>query len=103
MVVHKRGGPEVVEHAWVGMPVSVGDVIETGPETEVAIGFIIGGRVGINRNATVRIAAERSVEDAEFDGTKFLMRKGGMWEKTAKLKEPLEIQYSGGVMGGLKG
>jgi hypothetical protein len=51
----------------------------------------------------VRIAAERSVEDAEFDGTKFLMRKGGMWEKTAKLKEPLEIQYSGGVMGGLKG
>jgi hypothetical protein len=51
----------------------------------------------------VRIATERSVVDAEFDGTRVLMRKWGMWEKTAKMKEPLEIRYSGGVMGGLKG
>jgi hypothetical protein len=83
----------------VGMEVCVGDQIRTDPETVAAIEFVIGGRVGINRASSVIIDTERSVKDGTVDWQRIIMRKLGMWAKTAKLKEPLEIQTNGGVMG----
>jgi hypothetical protein len=82
----------------IDMIVKLGDVIWTSPEWALAIEFIIGGRVGINPGAKVKIASERSVVDVAHHG-RILMRKGGMWAKGSRLNEPLEIQTNGGVMG----
>jgi hypothetical protein len=99
MVVHKRGGREIAEHAWVDMPVFLHDVFKTGYGITMAIDFIIGGRVGINHDSTVRVVTERSVEDAAFDLKRTILRKGGIFNKTEKLKQIEFIQTNGGVMG----
>jgi hypothetical protein len=103
VVVHNRGGFQFAEPAWLGMPIFLGDKLRTSSNYQVAIEFIIGGRVGINVDSAVRVATERSVEDVDVSVMRLIMRKGGMWDKTERMKEPIEIQTNGGVMGGLKG
>ena len=98
-VVHNRGGFQFAEPAWMGMPVWIGDGLITGQNTVAAVEFVIGGRVGINKDSWVKVATERSVADAHVDLKKIILRKAGMWAKMAKLKEPLEIQTNGGVLG----
>ena len=46
-----------------------------------------------------RIVSERSVADDHVEIKKIIRRLPGMWAKMAKLKEPLEIQTNGGVLG----
>ena len=75
------------------------DKFKTNATTVAALEFIIGGRVGINKDSEIEIVTERSVADAKVNVKRIILRKGGMWAKTAKLKEPLEIQTNGGVMG----
>lgn len=79
--------------------VEIGDVIRTAPDTVMALEFLIGGRVGINTGSCIRIITERSVADDETVFSRIVMRKGGIWTKASRLKEPLEIQTNGGVMG----
>jgi hypothetical protein len=81
--VHHRGGFEFIDPGWLGMPVWIGDQIITNNNTLVAIEFIIGGRVGINKDSWVKIVSERSVADATIDLKKIVLRKAGMWSKTA--------------------
>ena len=88
-----------MDPGWLGMPVWIGDQIITDKNTVLAIEFIIGGRVGINIDSWVTIVSERSVADSTISVKKIILRKAGMFAKMARLKEPLEIQTNGGVIG----
>jgi hypothetical protein len=77
----------------------MGDIVRTAPNTVMALEFAIGGDVGINRIAAVKVIGERNVEDTEFNLKRVILRQGGMWTKLGKLKEPIEIQTNGGVTG----
>ena len=97
--VHHRGGFQFIDPGWEGMPVWIGDQIITDKNTGVVIEFVIGGRVGINRDAWVTIVSERSVADTTIDLKKIILRQAGALYKMYRLKEPMEIQTNGGVMG----
>jgi len=92
-----------ITQAGVGTPVYLGDVIVTNPNTQATLEFTIGGRVGLNSDASVSVATERSVDNYNQPLSKTLqtmvMGLWNMFPATAKQMEPKEIQTSGGVMG----
>ena len=73
----------------------------TDSATIAALEFLIGGRVGINRDTTIEIVNERSVADSNLPVKRVILKNGSLWVKAdAKtLKQPIEIQTNGGVMG----
>ena len=68
----------------------------------MTIEFIIGGRVGINTNTAVEMINERAVA-VRLNNVKAikkaLVKNVGLWVKADILREPLEIETNGGVMG----
>lgn len=85
----------------------VGDVLETDKNTVVALEFLIGGRVGINKSSQVKIVSDRNVSGSQT-APRVKIESGSMWAQTARQKanenqgqvyRPLEIQTNGGVMG----
>ena len=99
VVLRKVDGADHLAGAYEGMPLKIGDVLKTGPDCAMAIAFVIGGRVGINRASTVEVVTERSVTDHSQTIMKILLRQGGIWAKVATQTKPLLIQTNGGVMG----
>ena len=73
------------------------DRIRTDAFTVAAFEFAIGGRVGVNKNSEVVVTSERGSDEPGRPRVK--LTKGQMWAKCQKLKEPLEIETGGGVMG----
>ncbi|MBT9584218.1 FecR domain-containing protein [bacterium] len=73
----------------------------TDKNTIAALEFLIGGRVGINKDTDIEIVNERSVADGKTDVKRIILKNGSLWVKAdAKaLKQPIEIQTNGGVMG----
>lgn len=73
----------------------------TDANTVATLEFLIGGRVGINKNTEVEVVNERSVADGKTPVKRFVLKNGAMLIKAdAKtLKQPIEIQTNGGVMG----
>jgi YVTN family beta-propeller protein len=97
-------GVAAFHRATVGSPIFQGDLIATDPNAKAVVEFVIGGRVGINTNATVVVAGERSVADVGPKKPIVVTLLLGVWGiATMTAPEPLEIQTNGGVMGGLKG
>ena len=82
----------------VGEELRLHDKIRTQGNSRAAIEFVIGGRAGMHPESELRIASERSVGD-EKTAKRITVTKGGIWMKCDKLKEPMEIQTNGGVMG----
>jgi hypothetical protein len=73
------------------------DKIRTDAHTVMAVELDLGGRVGVRESSRVEILGDRSVHG---EGTgRSRLTKGGMWAKCGQMKESLEIQTSGGVMG----
>jgi hypothetical protein len=72
----------------------------TDGNTVAALEFLIGGRVGINKNTDIEIVDARSVSDGK-PVKRVVLKNGGLWVKAdaKQLKQPLEIQTNGGVMG----
>jgi len=62
LLVRHKGGNQFVPLSR-GSPVYLGDELQTGHNTVVAIEFIIGGQVGINSDTQVTVNSERSVQD----------------------------------------
>lgn len=84
----------------LNMSLCVGDRIRTGPDTLMAVEFYIGGRAGIGRGAEVHIINERNIAAYKPGFFKVLLQTGKLILVDAKqLKQPLEIQTNGGVMG----
>lgn len=77
------------------------DHFATSSNTMAALEFLIGGRVGINQSTDVEVLNERSLGDGQVPVKRMVLKNGSMWVKAdAKtLKQPLEIQTNGGVMG----
>lgn len=77
------------------------DHFKTDANTVAALEFTIGGRVGINKNTDIEVVNERSVADGKTTVKRIIMKNGALWVKadSAKMKERLEIQTSGGIMG----
>lgn len=73
----------------------------TDANTSAILEFLIGGRVAVNKNTDVEIVNERSVADGKTSVKRFILKNGAMYVKAdAKtLKQPIEIQTNGGVMG----
>ncbi len=90
--------------AHVGMTLQIGDIFKTAPNVVAALEFLIGGKVGVNEDSAIRVDTERSVSEAEPSFMDILGRYAitgphRLFIKSVKLKEPLEIQTNGGVMG----
>ncbi len=85
----------------VSSTLQTGDIITTGPNTIASLEFLIGGRVGINRNTEIVMVNERAVRDGKVGLKTLLLKNGSLWIKAdAKtLKEPIEIQTNGGILG----
>lgn len=73
----------------------------TDATTVATLEFLIGGRVGINKNTEIEVINERSVADKNTPVKRFVLKKGAMLIKAdaGTLKQPIEIQTNGGVMG----
>ncbi|MBS2038417.1 FecR domain-containing protein [bacterium] len=90
-----------------GYPVSlnstgyVKDHYITDKNTVAALEFLIGGRVGINRDTDIEIVNERSIADGKTPTKRIKLKSGSLWIKAdaKSLKQPVEIQTNGGVMG----
>ena len=93
----QRGGTGPVTPLSVGGFLQKGDVVGTDGNTVMALEFALGGRVGINKASEIELTSEQTVKGTTTDSLK--ISKGGMWAKCGALKEPLEIQTNGGVMG----
>ncbi|MCU0312499.1 MAG: hypothetical protein MUC84_00360 [Solirubrobacteraceae bacterium] len=52
--------------------------------------------MAIKPGSEIELAGERSVKDLKRG---FRMTKGGVWAKCGQMREPLEIQMTGGVIG----
>lgn len=79
----------------------VRDHFITNKSTVAALEFLIGGRIGLNKDSDIQIVNDHSVRDGKTSVTRILLKSGAMWVKAdaATLKQPLEIQTNGGVMG----
>jgi hypothetical protein len=93
----QRGGTGPVTPLRVGDTLQKGDVVGTDGNTLLALELALGGRVGVNSGSEVQLTGERTVGSTTTDS--FKLSKGGMWARCGELKEPLEIQTNGGVMG----
>jgi hypothetical protein len=73
----------------------------TDKNTIAALEFLIGGRVGVNKDTDIEVVNERSVADGKTSVKRIVLKNGSLWVKAdAKaLKQPIEIQTNGGVMG----
>jgi hypothetical protein len=81
----------------VGDDLAPGDRVRTDEDTVMAIELDLGGRVHVRANSNVEILGERSVRGLDAQG--FELTKGGVWAKCGQMKESLEIQTTGGVIG----
>lgn len=104
----KSAGPVELAHrkpadaqwypAYVGTRGEVKDQFKTGPNTVAALEFFIGGRVAVVPGSEIEIVTDHSIAN-KTSLKRVLLKSGGLWMKSSKLKEPLEIQTNGGVMG----
>lgn len=101
LLVQKRPGDAKGYPVTANCTGYVKDHYITDKNTVAALEFLIGGRVGINRDTDVEIISERSVADGKTPVKRVVLKNGSIWVKAdAKaLKQPLEIQTNGGVMG----
>jgi hypothetical protein len=93
-VRHGAGAP--LERLSEGDVIRKGDIVSTNPNTVLAFEFATGGRVGVSTEATIKVVNERTIVDVRGP---INLTKANLWTKCAKLKEPLEIQTNGGIMG----
>ena len=80
-------------------PVRKGDRIRTGKNTAAALELDLGGRVYIRPDSAIVVEGERSVKGIRSTPEGFRVTKGGVWAKCGQMKESIEIQTTGGVMG----
>lgn len=78
--------------AYVTMDSRTHDQLRTDANTMAALELDLGGRVAIRPDSHIEILSERSVKTLK-------VTQGGVWVKCGQMKESLEIQTTGGVMG----
>ena len=97
-LAHRKPADPSWYPAYVGTRGEVKDQFKTGPETVAALEFFIGGRVAVVPGSEIEIVTDHSIAD-RTRLKRVVLKSGSIWMKSGKLKEPLEIQTNGGVMG----
>ncbi len=94
-----RNGKVAVAHK--NMVLFVRDIVRTSPDTLMAIEFLVGGRVSINRDTCIEVVNERFVADGENSWKRAFLKNAALWfgNTKEKLHQPIEIQTNGGTMG----
>lgn len=86
--------------AYESIDLRVGDKLRTDENTLAAIDFVIGGRVGMNKNSEIEIVDEGTAKQVGKPKTmSVIVRQGGIWARVTSRSQPLEIQTNGGVIG----
>lgn len=98
VLYHRKPSDARFFEAFVGSNGRVAERFRTDPETVAALEFVIGGRVGINKDTEVEIIGDRSVS-AVASPQRIILHQGAIWMKSNRLKRPLEIQSHGATMG----
>lgn len=95
----RRGGKDYA--ASENSTLQTGDSLTTDDQTIAALEFLIGGRVGINKDTNIVMVNERAVKDGDVSLKRAILKNGSLWLKADAntLKQPIEIQTNGGVMG----
>lgn len=85
----------------IGMKVRIGDEIRTDRNSFAAVEFALGGRACVNLGSAIKIRTERSADTLGRPPLWVLQLKhGNIWgSANGPLKDPIEIQTNGGVMG----
>jgi hypothetical protein len=98
--------PAVIIHdhqfavAAIGMTLCVRDLFVTSPGVVATLEFLIGGRVGVNEGTSIEIVNERSVVDGHVSFARMVKKTASLWVTgIGEVKQPIEIQTNGGVMG----
>jgi hypothetical protein len=106
-IQHKSGKVQPVKfRTWV-FP---GDIVLTDNKTVVAVDFVTGGRIGINKNVIARVdgdkevvsiadpsAADPVLAEELHEAKRLTTKLSRVWDKISKRKEPLEVETAGGV------
>ncbi|MBT9585470.1 FecR domain-containing protein [bacterium] len=100
-LLQKRPGDTASYPVSVNTTGYIKDHFMTDQNTLAALEFLIGGRVGINKDTDIEIVSERSVADGKTEVKRIILKNGSLWVKAdaKQLKQPLEIQTNGGAMG----
>ena len=77
----------------------IGDGVSAGAYTRLHLEFVLGGRIGLNPNASIEITGERNAVDVGGPHIKLNHLAGYLWVKFTTVHEFMEIQNSGGVAG----
>lgn len=72
--------------------------VRTDGNTRAAIELDLGGRIALRQGSEVEVFGRRAL-DRSGKSEGFRLTKGGVWAKCGQMKESLEIQTTGGVMG----
>lgn len=81
----------------VGQNIRPRDRIRTNGHTTVEIELGLGGRIEARPDSDITVSGDR--EWSSNKPRSFSLTKGGMWAKCGEMKESLQIQVTGGVMG----
>jgi len=99
LLEHKCPSDPTWFSAFVGTKGAVKDRFRTGSSTSALLEFFIGGRVGIAPGSEIEVISETRIGDANRSLKRVVLSSGSIWFKSAKLRQPLEIQTQTGLMG----
>lgn len=95
---HRLGSDASWFQAFVGTTGAIHDRFRTSPNTVAALEFFIGGRVGLSKDTEIEVITDRSVHDMG-SVRRIILHNGALWAKSGRLRQPLEIQTNGGILG----
>jgi hypothetical protein len=98
----KRGGASFAI-AKRGSLLQLGDIVKTSPGCMLAIEFLVGGRVTVNRSVSVRVEGPKHVREVDATMKRSLGHSWHLFIHKSEGNRPIEIQTNGGTLGGLKG
>jgi hypothetical protein len=100
VVLRARTAHRTFEVVRPDLPIALGDIVRTAPDSVVTVDLFVGARVGVKRGSTVKIVSEgdcRVLDDGAWRTVN--VKSGGIWAKFDKQERPVRIQTKGGVLG----
>jgi hypothetical protein len=94
----KRGGQSNWFDGYLKMSDFIRDHLKTDEKSMAAIEFVIGGKIGINKDSEILILGDRKVEEVK-GSVRIGVKKGTIWGKFEKQQKEFQIRTQSGVIG----
>lgn len=104
-----EGGPPMIQRQGKGdfapvtpdTIVTVGDIIQTGPNQYANIDFASGGSLAVNQNTTIEVTGIKDAADRTHRSLieNAILQAGETWAKITRQQEEIQFQTHGGVLG----